>query len=190
MSAAPDAEAARSWQEAVTRDAKADATQALIGGLNFRIDVMKAFKAVYLSAKIGIEAKLALVTGAISPAEAMNMASDAFDIIVTTLDALREKMSPLTYTACVLLSYFDTGVDPKIFESALKTFLADSDKVDMPWYLGLTQERLQAAREELAFPNGFAKLLTALDDHDWLEPKDRPKLRFKPRHYSWGVSVS
>jgi hypothetical protein len=73
-------------------------TQALIGGINFRVNVAKAFLAAWITAKVYFKAKVAL-TGAIHPGDVLEIGLDVYNIIVTTLDALRENMLPLEYSA-------------------------------------------------------------------------------------------
>jgi len=166
-----------------------DQTLALGGGMNFRINVAKALKAAFLSTKTYIKAKVMIVTGTVNPAEALGMAKDVWDIVVTTLDALRERMGELEYVACVVLSGFEDGVSREDFEKELKDVLASELPPETPWYLGLTTTRLETARNSFKAVKNFDEVLQLLRDEDWLDEAGG-KYKFKPRHYTWGFSLS
>jgi hypothetical protein len=180
-------ELAAAWKDVVEKSWDKQ-TQALIGGLNFRFNVGKAFKAAWTTAKIYLVAKTAIVTGAITPA-VLGLPADIWTVIVATLDALREKMLPLEYTACVVLSSSPDGMTEQEFQQQLRDFLVSGKGAELPWYLGLTASRRNDSLLALEAPDGFTDLMKLLRRNDWLI-EDGGKVKFKPRHYTWGVSVA
>jgi hypothetical protein len=134
-------EIATAWADSVekTRDAQ---TQALIGGLNFRVNVAKAFRAAWTTAKICFTAKKIALTGSVGPADIIGIATDIYTAVVSTLDALRERMHPLEYTACIVLSG-SHDLTPTEFEQQLTEFLVAGSHADLPWYIGLTRFSIQ-----------------------------------------------
>jgi hypothetical protein len=176
------------WQGAGEVVPSDQTTQALIGGVNLRVDVLKAFRAVYISAKVVLSTKKIVLTGVTHPAELLGLAKDVFDAVVTTLDALRERMTALTYTACAILAQHPQGLSPEDLEKAIRDFLGGVSAADMPWYLGLTKDHAANALEELSRSKAFDDLMARLVDDDWIDRVDG-RLRFRPRHYTWGAKL-
>jgi hypothetical protein len=132
--------------------------------------------------------KKIVLTGTLHPTEVLGIASDVYNIIVTTLDALREKMHPLEYTACVVLSSSPDGMTHQEFEKELTNFLVSGKGKDLPWYVGCTSGLLQDALAALQVKDGFTKLMDLLRKNDWLLEQEG-KVKFKPRNFTWGVST-
>ena len=164
-------------------------THGLIGGINFRINVRAAFKAVYVSAKLYFE--LHAVPAALDPGFALGVGKDLYDIVRATLDALVEKMTALEYSACVVLSQYDekTGVTQPVFEKAVRDLLALGSGEEIPWYFGLTRRRLRDAREQLDALEDFSQLMDALRKNEWLNKLPGDTFAFKPRHYVWSAKL-
>ncbi len=162
--------------------------KALIAGVNFRVNVMKAFKAVYLSVKFYIETKKMLVTGIMNPVEVLKIPWDVYDIIIATLDALREKMAVLDYTACVVLSNSPNGFEEKDFKEAIEKFVQIENVDDLPLYLGFSSKRILESRKAMTSSTWFDDLLKRLDHDDWLE-RNGSRIKFEPRHYTWGLKI-
>jgi hypothetical protein len=155
--------------------------KALGFGLNLRINVAKAFKAVWTTAKIFFAAEKIKLTGDLSPATLMGVASDAFTLVVATLDALREKMGGAEYVACVVLSHAENGVAADGFKTYLQEFISKGLVKTLPWYTLISQPMIKELETALKDDDGFEALLGDLDKKNWLERKD-DKLFFKPRN--------
>jgi hypothetical protein len=176
------------WAESVVQDQDAE-IQALIAGLNFRVDIVKAFKAAWITAKIYFTGQRIMMVGTTNPIEVIGIATDVDNLVVTTLDALRERMLPLEYTACVVLSSSPDGMTEQEFKQRLTEFLVLDEGAELPWYLGLTRGHLQDSLAALQAKDGFINLMNLLRKNDWLL-EESGKVKFKPRHYRWGLSLS
>jgi hypothetical protein len=163
-------------------------TKALFGGVNIRINVRAAFKAVYESAILYFELHAAPVAAAADPGFVLKVGKDVYDIVRATLDALVEKMTALEYTACVVLSRYEdgAGVTPEAFEKDLRALLALGTGDEIPWYCGLTRHRLREAKGQLG---DFSQLMDQLRKNDWLTNRSDGTFAFKPRHYVWSAKV-
>jgi hypothetical protein len=177
------------WHEVAIKEVDKDPnTQALIAGMNLRVDALKALKAVYLTTKLYLKGKLAIATGDLRPQEIASLGKMLFDVVVTTLDALRERLRKSTYVACVVLAANPDGLTPVELERELKVFIEDADAAKLPFYMGFTEKFLHTARDEIEFPGGFDVVLDDLRKGKWVTESDG-RLFFKERHFVWGVST-
>lgn len=178
------------WEEVAIKEAVKDPnTQALLGGMNVRVNAFKALRAVYLAAKLYLKGKLALATGSHGPEEVASLGKLLFDLAMTTLDALREQLRKSTYAACVVLSGHPDGLTPSELESELKAFVALADAAKLPFYMGFTESFLSNARKEIESPRAFDVILEDLRKGKWVTESDG-RLFFKERHFVWGVPGS
>jgi hypothetical protein len=179
--------ALQAWRESFETERSPGPEQALFGRVNLRINMAQALKAVYHTTKLYLKAKVALLTGGATPWEFAELAHDAVEVVIATLNAVRETMSDLPYAACVVLSAAeDRGLTPSEFELALNAFVTDLEWEKLPWYMGFSEKNVDNARKALSNPGAFAALLTKLEDDDWLSHQG-DKLVFKARHYVWGL---
>lgn len=178
------------WHESATSESVKDPnTQWLLGGVNLRVNALKALKAVYLSTKLYLEGTLVLATGAIGPVEIASLGKNLFDVVVTTLDALRERLRKSTYVACVVLAGAPAGLTPAELEHELKAFLVGAEATRLPFYMGFTESFLRDARNEIGAPGAFAVILEDLRQGKWVTVADDGRLSFKERHFVWGAST-
>jgi hypothetical protein len=163
----------------------------LLGGVNIRINIKAAFKAVYESALLYLELHAAAAGAMTDPGFVLKIGKDVYGIVRATLDALVEKMTALEYTACVVLSQYDekSGVTREPFEKAVRDLLTLGSGDEIPWYFGLTRRRLRDARDELEAMGDFSMLMQALRKDDWLTDLNAGAFTFKPRHYVWSEKV-
>lgn len=176
------------WNEvAVAQAVKDPNTQALAAGVNFRVDISKALKAVYLSTKLYLKGKLALANGQVGPLEIGSLGKMLFDVIVTSLDAVRETFTyKSTYTACVVLAGHPAGLTPSELERELKAFAEGADAEKLPFYMGFTEEFLSSVRKEIESPRAFEEILKELRDGKWVQ-ESNGRLFFKERHLTLGA---
>jgi hypothetical protein len=162
--------------------------KALFGGVNIRINIRAAFKAVYETAILYFELHAAPAAAATDPGFGLKIGKDVYDIARATLDALVEKMSAIEYTACVVLSRYDeeVGVTEGSFEKDLRALLALGTGEEIPWYFGLTRRRLRDASDQLG---DFSELMAALRKNDWVIDLPNGAFAFKPRHYVWSAKA-
>ena len=179
------------WNEvAVEQVVKDPNTQALLAGVNFRVDMSKALKAAYLSTKLYLKGKLALATGQVGPLEIGSLGKMLFDVIVMSLDALRETFTyKSTYTACVVLAGHPAGLTASELERELKAFVEGVDAAKLPFYMGFTEEFLTNLRKDIESPGAFQEILKELRDRKWVT-ESNGRLFFKERHFTWGAPLS
>lgn len=177
------------WKEVAIEEVVKDPnTQALLGGVNLRVDARKALKAVYLTTKLYLKGKLALATGDLGPQEIASLEKMLFDLVVTTLDALRERLRRSTYAACVVLAGNPTGMTPDELERELKVFVEGAAAAKLPFYMGFTEEFLRSVHNEIESPRAFQTILEDLRKGKWVTESDG-RLFFKERHFVWGAST-
>lgn len=180
-------ELAALFNEAVTRGTDRE-VKALIAGLNFRVDVFKAFKAVWYTTKVCVKTAGCVLAGTTSPVEVLEIAYGTYQAVTSTIQALVERMTPLEYTACVYLSSVPEPITSSEFQSQLTAFLVSGKVAELPWYMAMTRNRLEASLKDLEVPDGFDDLLTKLRKNDWLV-EENGKLKFKSRHYKLDFEV-
>jgi hypothetical protein len=178
------------WNDAVQPLPRDAATQAFIGGANYRISVFGVLKATWQAVKLYVHGKIALATGAVTPVELLELVNGVREVVVSTLDAVRESLNELTYTACLVLAGAgDQGLTEVELKDELIRFLAGADAKSFPWYLGLTESFLTEARNGLAAPTGFGAALEDIRAKRFaIEQGGR--LVFKDCHFTWGLSLS
>jgi hypothetical protein len=181
----------RIWSEvAVEPGGKDPNTQALLAGVNFRVDISKAIKAAYLSTKLYLKGKLALASGQVGPLEIGSLGKMLFDVVVASLDAVRESFTyKSTYAACVVLAGFPAGLTPSELESELKAFVEGADAAKLPFYMGFTEKYLTGVRKEIESPHAFEEIQNELIDRKWVT-ESNGRLIFKERHFTWGATLS
>ncbi|SIO12983.1 hypothetical protein SAMN05444166_2610 [Singulisphaera sp. GP187] len=176
------AELQTAWHNAVERVGEGtDYDKALGFGINFRINVSKAFKAAWTTAKIYFTAEKIKLTGDLSPATLMGLASDAFTLVVATLDALREHMGGAEYVACVVLSRSEEGIPVGEFKKNLQDFIRLGGEQVLPWYIFISKPMIDELEQTLETDEKFEDLLEVLRNKDWIDEKG-DTLRFKSRH--------
>lgn len=164
--------------------------QAPLLGANVRINVAKALESVYRSAALVIKLKGAVVTG--DTGALLDMPDEFFSLVISTLDAVREKMDPLTYVACVALSRNEDGLDDRELETAIADLLDKDAGGHFPWYLGLTKNLLDSARTNLRALAGIEKLRASLVSDRWAESAtgdtSGTRIKLVPRNFTWRAS--
>lgn len=176
------------WSAAVSSHGADQQVQALFGGGNFRINVAKALRAAYLSAKLYVKGQLVLGTGAIGPMEIGDLAKGAWDVVIAALDALRERMHPAEYSICLVLSgHGTTGMAESDLKSAVLEFV-NFDSGKLPWYMGINDSFLRDARNAIQTTDGFDQWLKQVQG-DGLVVAESGMLKFKERHFEWGFSL-
>jgi hypothetical protein len=159
------------WQSAV-QETPGTAEQMQAFGRNFRLDLGKALAAVAATATaISTAARAA----AWDPIAILGLPAAAFAAISAGIAAVCEKMDKAQYVACVVLAEHPEGLTEVDFEKNLRNFLDDAKGKSFPWYLRLTEDRLQAAADALGPPNksGMGDLIKGLKHDKYIEEKDR-----------------
>jgi hypothetical protein len=157
---------------------------------NVRINVAKALESVYRSAALVIRLKSVVMTGDASVL--LDMPGEFFSLVISTLDAVREKMDPLTYVACVALSRNEEGLEDSELETTIAELLDNEAGEHFPWYLGLTKGLLETARTNYGAWRGIEKLRISLVSDGWAKPvtgdTSTPRIQLVPRNFTWGLS--
>jgi hypothetical protein len=160
------------WQSEVAVEVTpGTAEQAQAIGRNFRLDLGKALAAVAATATaISTAARAA----AWDPIAVFGLPAAAFAAILAGIAAVCEKMDKAQYVACVVLAEHPEGLTKADFEKNLRKFLDDAKGKSFPWYLGLTEERLNAAVDALGPSNDsrMGDLIKGLEHEKYIEEKD------------------
>ena len=108
--------------------------------------------------------------------------------VVETLAAIREQVSEEIYLACAVLGGHEQGLTEAELRTEIEQLLNKTDlEVDFPWYLGISKSMLCEAKKRLSAAQGFENLMKGLRDDDWIEDAGE-RVKFKPRHFTWGFS--
>jgi hypothetical protein len=175
------------WKEVVIKEEVKDPnTQALIGGVNLRVNARKALEAVYLTAQLYLKGKLALTTANLGPEEIADMGKMFFELVATTLDALLETLRDSTYVTCVVLAGHPAGLTPVELEQEVKAFVEGADAAKLPFYMGFTDKFLSNVRNQIGSPRAFGTILEDLRKEKWVTESDG-RLFFEERHFVWGA---
>lgn len=182
-------EAQDAWSQALSSQSSDQQVKALFGGGNFRINVAQALKAAYLSAKLYVEGKLALATGSVGPMEIAKLGKGAWNVVVATLDALRESMHPANYALCLVLSGHEPeGLTEAELKAAVLEFVNGKGVEELPWYMGISGSFLAEARKLLQAGGGFEQTLEQAREDKFVS-EESGRLRFKERHFEWGFRL-
>ncbi len=177
----------KAFQAAVTEAPKDQQTKKLIGGVNLRLNVAKLFGAAWTATKMWIKVHAAGITGGASVLDGMELASEAFSLVATTLDAVRKTMPADAYVACVVLGSMPAGMTEVQLAAELNKLLATPTEHQFPWYLGLTTKRLAEAKKSMSALNAMPNLIIYLMKERWVA-KYGQNLKFTERNREWGLS--
>jgi hypothetical protein len=144
----------RSWS-AVGEIREDQQAQAPVFGVDVRIRPKRLFKALFETLKVILAVKsgggLAALTQA--PIEALGVAPEVAGACESLLGVFYKRISELSYVAALFLGG-NAGPTPIAdLEAKLPDYMNDLEAAyaagALPWYLRLTSERIQKAREEL-----------------------------------------
>ena len=151
------------WSGAVARVGGDVATQALIGGANYRVSVLGAFKAAFYTITFYLRGQAALAAPMVAPLELGELAANGWEMVTATLDAVRERMGELAYATCHVLSGAgEQGMTEAQLREAVGKFLGECDPAKLPWYLGFSPALLAQARASYAVESGFPDALAEM----------------------------
>jgi hypothetical protein len=158
------------------------AAQALAFGVNFRVNLLKAFQAAWETAQIAI--KLTVATHTFDPLSALEIGVEVVSAVHTIFSSLVQGMRPIDYITAVILSNSEelTGAD---LRKAVEDFLRNPNASQFSWYLGMSEDRVRRAREVAAMTTWFDQTLDRLREADFLLEQNQI-MRFKPHHYTVG----
>jgi len=159
-------------------------TQALIGGVNIRLNLAKALKAALETARACISGSKFVASHGTDVLSGLETIDTAIGAASSVIAAVAEKMSELAYVGCMVLCEHEKGVTEKEFEVALSAFVSSAKDKAFSWYTGLSKKRIDAAAEQLR-DDGVPALLKQLKKDDFVVEKDE-KFHFRPRHFTWG----
>ena len=173
-----DLEAARAaWLAVVDRDT---ATKGLGLGVNFRLDVVQALKAAFLSAKLYFKVHTAATIGV---GDALGIGSDAFGFVVACLNACRQKLDTPAYVVAVVLSTNAAPRDTAAFRKELDDFIESGANAKLPWYIGIGAGDLAATKAVLAQRPDALELLLQKLEKEKLAEKTGDAWRYTPLHF-------
>jgi hypothetical protein len=150
------------WEEAVQMDTPPpSAAKAPAGGVNLRLNLLKALKATRESAQVAIETAAAIHTPA-DFAAWIKIGVEAISAVRSIYSSLVQEMRPIDYVTYVILSKYPNGASKAELESAVVKFLSDPASQNFAWYLGMTDRLIQRAQEPTKFPGWFDLALDKL----------------------------
>jgi hypothetical protein len=121
-------------------------------GVDVRIRPKRLFKALYATIKAIIAVKTAGATAG-SPGEGFGVVAEVADACKSFLRVFYERVTELSYVVAVYLGGNSGPVPISEITAKLPAYMDDLEKAygegALPWYLRLTRERIQAAREQL-----------------------------------------
>lgn len=162
-------------------------TVALGLGRNFRIDFWKALKAVAETVHAATTWARAIAAGGADIVAAAECGPGTLTAAMSTIHAMTEVMSELEYMGCVVLSNFPDGVDLATFDADLRDFLKHASGAQLPWYLGVTRERLIAAEVALTLGTPKAVLDKLIVRKFAVFDSDSMTYRYIQKNFVWGV---
>lgn len=189
---ANDVERVRRYWDDAELDPRPTSTEFRVGGVNLRVDLRKAFKAVYRTAELGVKAVGYAAAGPFGAWGTIDMAASGYGTVVAVLDAVREPMGADVYVASCVLAAFDNGLTQEELKDKLRKLIDTTTVTQLPWYLGLTEGFLEGVAERFSTDEGLYNAIEVLVRDGWAESKAidarEERLFFKERHFSLGVS--
>lgn len=175
------------WQDAIVpvkQPPDAGTGKALLGGINFRINLIKLFVAAWATGKATVHTTAAAhlpfmwFTWVQLGAEFAGAAAAVFSSFV-------ERMRPIVYVTSVVLSSKPEGLTKPELRKAVEDYLSESQAVAFSWYFGMSESLVRRAKEVLSSEDWFTDVLAELRASEFLDEQDG-KLMFKPRHFEIG----
>jgi len=160
-----------------------DVGQALAFGLNFRVHIIKALQAAWETAHVAI--RIIADQGAFDPATWLEISAEVFGAAHTIFASLVQRMRPIDYISCVILSAHPQGMTGTELQEAVTSFLAKPDQKQFSWYLRLSDGPLERAKDVTNGRDWFPAVLQSLRKYEFLD-EDQGTLNFHPRHYTVG----
>lgn len=161
-----------------------DVGQALAFGVNFRINIIKALQAAWETAEVAIKT-IAATHVPFDPVTWLDISAEFFGAAHTIFSSLIQRMSPMDYIACVVLSAHQEGMTEIEFQDALKSFLDHPNQDQFSWYLRLSDDAITRAKDVLRGKNWYQDLLKSLRELKFLN-ENQGKLKFHSRNYTVG----
>jgi len=189
LSASEKGALAARWRDAARQTplpAGTGAAQALALGVNFRVNLLKAFEAAWETAKAVIKGT-AVAHAPFDIGGWLDVGIETVGAINAIFASLVQRMRPIDYVTCLVLSNRPDGFSNGQLQEAVKTFLDNPDASHFAWYFALTEDRIRRAREVTEGPNWFQTVLANLRKDNFVEERDG-KLIFKSRNFTVGWS--
>jgi hypothetical protein len=158
--------------------------KAPILGVNFRIDLLKAVRATWETAKVVVKAKVAAAVP-FDPVTWFGIGIEALSAVRSIVSSLVETMRPIDYVTYLILSTKPDGMTETELEEGVLNFLKNPQSVDFAWYLGMSGDRLSRAEEVTQQQGWLSTVLNNLQQKDMLE-RHGAMLAFKSRHFTVG----
>ena len=175
------------WAGSATPIGDAQA-KALAFGVNFRIDVMAAFRAVAETVHAFGAAARAIASHGGDVEAALTAGTSGIAAARSTVAALAEGLGGFKYVGCIVLADHPGGLTQDEFEFYVRQFLAEAEGLRLPWYLGVDADRLETARAELDRPDaGIAALVASLEE-DGLATWQDGRLAYRQVNLRWGIN--
>jgi hypothetical protein len=187
----PEAKRVRALWEgaALPVDAPSEQASGLALGfrVNFRVNLLKAFQAAWETTRLAISATK-VAHAPFDPVGWLEVGAELVSAVEAIFASLVQRMRPIDYVACVVLSNHDDGLQPDGLRAEIERFLADPEPFQFAWYLGMSGELVRRAREVIAGSRWFEQVLEQLRKADFLK-EEQGKLWFKPRNFTVGWSA-
>jgi hypothetical protein len=170
--------------EAVKRPPAESTAQALAFGVNLRIHLGHALLAAWETSKAVVKGTAA----AHAPFAFWlwaEVAADAVGAAYAIFSSLVQRMRPIDYITCVILSVHSKGLSEAELRQAVEEFLNDPRASEYAWHFAMSEARVHRAKEVLGSPQWFSGVLVELEKADFLE-RHGDTIKFKSHNYEIG----
>jgi hypothetical protein len=141
------------WMAAIVPpavEAGATTPQAFAAGVNLRFHLGHALKAAWETSKAVVSAAKAMH----APFEVwswLEFGAEATAAVQSLFESLVQRIHPIDYVTAVILSdhFASEGVPPAQLKKEVENFLADPKAKEFAWYLGMSDKKIDEARDAL-----------------------------------------
>lgn len=173
------------WMNAVINTKPVTAAQALVDGMHLRLNIKGLFNAIWHTTECWLHGSV-IAAGHFDPKSIMGFGMSIWGAIHSTLDAIRSPMSPQAYLAAVVISRSKAPLTRTQFEADFYQFLARPNLDTYPWYLGIRDGDVKAARAAMQQKPKFDSIIDELQKCHMLEFDATGNATFRDCHWETG----
>ncbi|MDA9545317.1 hypothetical protein ACM43_12865 [Bradyrhizobium sp. CCBAU 45321] len=172
------------WVEVAPSAQTAGPEKQAFRGVNLRLDLLKSLRATWETVKVAGKIKLALYAPP-DLASILEIGVESISAAQAIYESFVQTMRPIDYVTYIVLARSPDGMTETELKTAVDEFLdKQSDYAEVSWYLRISGERLDRARQARQ-GNWMKTALEKLLENDMIS-RESDKVCFKPRHYTFG----
>jgi hypothetical protein len=123
-------------------------------GVNFRLNLGRAFVAAWETSKAAVKG-IAAAHAPFAIWAWLEAGAEAAGAIHAIFVSLVDRMQPIDYVTAVILANQPFGLTDDELKSKVETYLANPDETKFAWYLAMSGEKIDEAKESAEAPNWF-----------------------------------